>query len=53
MLMSRLSSLAHKRLMLMFMLMLASLVKTGLNIGHSCYDQLTPVKTSYLLTSIT
>ena len=29
-LMSRLSSLAHKLLMLMFMLMLASLVRTGL-----------------------
>ena len=23
------------------------------DIGHSCYDQLTPVKTRYLLTSIT
>ena len=23
------------------------------DIGHPCYDQLTPVKTSYLLTSIT
>ena len=31
MLMSQLSSLAHKLLMLMFMLMLASLVRTGLN----------------------
>ena len=31
MLMSRLSSLAHKLLMLMFMLMFASLVRTGLN----------------------
>ena len=31
MLMSRLSSLAHKLLMLMFILMLASQVKTGLN----------------------
>ena len=30
MLMSRLSSLAHKLLMLMFMLMLVSLVRTGL-----------------------
>ena len=30
---SRLSSLAHKLLMLMFMLMLASLVRTGLYIG--------------------
>ena len=30
MLMSRLSSLAHKLFMLMFMLMLASLVRTGL-----------------------
>ena len=31
MLMSRLSSLAHKLLMLMFMLMLGLLVRTGLN----------------------
>ena len=31
MFMSRLSSLAHKLLMLMFMLMLGSLVRTGLN----------------------
>ena len=32
MLMLQLSSLAHKLLMLMFMLMLVSLVRTGLNV---------------------
>ena len=38
MLMSRLSSLAHKLLTLMFMLMLASLVRTGLYVyAYACF----------------
>ena len=38
MLMSRLSSLAHKLPMLMFMLMLASLVRTGLQAASITFD---------------
>ena len=40
MLMLRLSSLAHKLLMLKFMLMLVSLVRTGLNSAISYYNKL-------------
>ena len=39
MLMSRLSSQAHKLLMLMFMLMLTSLVRNGLTLTHVPFEE--------------